>query len=207
MLAACLSDTHMRHDRVRVPPCDLLLHAGDFTRRGTRDEAVAFLRWLGAQPARHKVLVAGNHDDCFERDGAWARDACRREGVTYLENELVEIEGLRVWGSPMTPIFRHMAFNRPDEALASVWGQIPDNLDVLITHGPPRGVCDRMFLGARVGCPLLRDRVREARPKVHLFGHIHEASGEHHEAGVRYHNVAVARWLSREPRPPVMLTL
>ena len=209
MKLALLSDTHMRHRSIAVPEVDVVVHAGDFSRRGTRDEALAFLRWFSALPAGAKVLTAGNHEYWAEADPAGMRALARAHGVTYLEGEAADVAGLRVWGSPITPTFGRMAFNRPRGApIRAHWEAIPAGLDLLVTHGPPRGAGDRTFFGMRVGCADLLDVVRERRPAVHVFGHIHEGAGEARVAGVgtRFLNVASSRLLGGT-RPPVVIDL
>ena len=186
MRVVCVSDTHGMHARLDVPACDLLVHAGDFSRRGRREEFSAILAWMAAQPARARVLVAGNHDRFCEVASAEAHTLAAASGVRYLEDEGVEIEGLAIWGSPVTPAFHSLAFNRErGAALRAHWDRIPERVDLLVTHGPPRGLGDRVFFGAHVGCADLLARVRALAPRVHLFGHIHEARGEYHLAGVR----------------------
>lgn len=210
MRVACISDTHMRHDRVAVPPCDLLLHAGDVTRRGTMLELQAFLDWFGAQPIEHRVFVAGNHDLCCEREEGRTRTLAEEAGVVYLQDETVELGGLRLHGSPITPTFRNMAFNRdPGPAIQRHWDAIEAELDVLVTHGPPRGVLDRTFFGAHVGCEDLWTRVEAVAPRVHVFGHIHEAHGQDTRPGLatRFVNAASVPLLRRSPRPPLVLDL
>jgi predicted phosphohydrolase len=100
----CISDTHGTHDRIRVPEGDILIHAGDFMTSGNRTrEIVSFNEWLGSQPHRHKIVIAGNHDLLFESRADLARPLLT--AAVYLENSEVEIDGLRIWGSPVTPRF------------------------------------------------------------------------------------------------------
>ena len=111
------------------------------------------------------------------------------EGVHYLEDSGVEAGGLRVWGSPWQPEFGGWAFNLPrGEQLAAKWASIPAGLDLLITHGPPQGFGDRSWSAARTGCVDLRARVDVVRPKLHLFGHIHEDGGAWTHAGTTFVN-------------------
>lgn len=204
-----LSDTHMRHRELVVPPCELLVHAGDFSRRGTSAETREFIAWMASQPAREKVLVAGNHDRFAELEPERLRELTVRSGIRYLFDEEVTLLGLRIWGSPVTPAFRSMAFNRErGAAIRRHWDAIPAGLDLLVTHGPPQGIGDRAFFGAHVGCEALMDAVRQRPPRAHVFGHIHEAAGEYRDAGLstRFLNVAIARWLGGT-RPAVTFTL
>jgi Icc-related predicted phosphoesterase len=207
---ACISDTHMRHERIHVPPCDLVVHAGDCTRRGSMQELADFVGWFSRVPARHKVFVAGNHDRVCERRPEETRELAAAHGVTYLMDEACTVEGLRVWGSPITPTFRHMAFNRDrGDAILRHWALIPEDLDILVTHGPPHGILDRMFLGMHVGCADLRRRVEAVPPRLHVFGHIHEARGITVGEGgrTRFINAASSHLLPLRPHAPTIVEL
>jgi predicted phosphodiesterase len=179
----CLSDTHNLHERVRIPDGDVLLHAGDFTGRGTPREVEAFGEFLRRLPHRHKIVVAGNHDFLFQRKPERARAMLGE--LTYLEDASVRIDGLHLWGSPWQPWFHDWAFNLPrGQALAEKWALVPDGVDVLVTHGPPFGVLDRTITGERVGCHELTLARARIRPRLHLFGHIHESYGVEQQDGI-----------------------
>ncbi|MEM8601208.1 MAG: metallophosphatase domain-containing protein [Bacteroidota bacterium] len=182
MRFVCFSDTHGRHERVSVPEGDVLVFAGDACERGTLDELVRFLDWFGGQPHPHKVLVAGNHDwplDPSRPESEEARARVEAAGAVYLQDEALVLGGVKVYGSPWQPAFHDWAFNLPRGGpdLAHAWAQIPDDTDLLVTHGPPHGILDRNFMWKVCGCELLTARVAEVRPRVHVFGHIHEAAG------------------------------
>lgn len=141
MRIVCLSDTHNHHDFITVPDGDLLIHAGDLTGRGTMPEVLAVNKWLGTLPHRHKIIIAGNHDFGFEREPALFRSLITN--AIYLQHEAVEVAGLKIFGSPYTPWFHNWAFNVQSPAdMARHWSRIPDDTDILITHGPPEGVLD-----------------------------------------------------------------
>ncbi|WP_163993287.1 metallophosphatase domain-containing protein [Pyxidicoccus caerfyrddinensis] len=210
MRLVLLSDTHMHHEALTVPPCDVLIHAGDFTRRGRRQEVEEFLRWFSLREAREKVLIAGNHDFLCEEAPDLARALIQEAGVRYLQDEEAHVAGLRIWGSPMTPRFGQWAFNLdrgPD--LAAHWQRIPEGLDLLITHGPPSGLGDRTWSGVSAGCEDLLARVRQVRPRLHVFGHIHEAHGEYTLPGLatRFLNVSNCRLMPFGVRPPLVVEL
>jgi Icc-related predicted phosphoesterase len=207
MRIVCLSDTHNLHDRVAVPDGDLLLHAGDATMRGTLKEVTAFVDWLAGLPHRHKVVVAGNHDWLFQREPVVAR-ALVQASVAYLQDAAVEVEGLRIWGSPWQPEFMDWAFNLPRGApLREKWDRIPEGTDVLITHGPPHGILDRVDEGRQEGCRDLREAVGRVRPRLHLFGHIHEAYGVEVRDGTTFANASVCDRSYRPVNPPVVADL
>lgn len=172
----CVSDTHGFHVRTEIPPGDVLIHAGDITRRGDLADVRAFDAWLGTLPHPHKIVIAGNHDWCFERDPDAARAAITN--AVYLQDAAVTVAGLTVYGSPWQPRFHDWAFNLDrGPLLAEKWALIPPGIDVLVTHGPPHGIGDLCLGGDRAGCVDLLARVRVVRPKLHVFGHIHEAAG------------------------------
>ncbi len=202
MRIVAVADTHtFEADLGRVPDGDVFVHAGDMLRGGTLDELAPVAAWLAALPHRHTIVVAGNHDGCFaERRGAAL--ALLGPGVTYLEDAGCVIDGLRFWGSPWQPAYHDWAFNLPRGApLAERWAQIPADTDVLITHGPPRGRGDRGPVAQRYGCDDLRARVDVVRPRLHLFGHIHQDGGAWEDGGLV--SVNVTTW-ECERRPTVI---
>jgi predicted phosphohydrolase len=176
MRLVCLSDTHGLHDSLDVPDGDVLVHAGDCTRHGNEDEVRAFAAWLARLPHRDKVVIAGNHDWLFERKPEKARELLG--DVHYLLDEEVTLGGLRFFGAPWQPWFFDWAFNlRRGPELAAAWARIPDGIDVLVTHGPPMGVLDEVAPGRGVGCEELGKALERVRPRLHVFGHIHEGYG------------------------------
>jgi predicted phosphohydrolase len=201
----CISDTHNQHEALDVPDGDLLLCAGDITRRGDRADVESFDRWLSTLPHPHKVVIAGNHDFCFERDPgarAWLRHA------TYLQDSGCEIGGLRLWGSPWQPRFFDWAFNLNRGApLRERWDLIPPETDVLITHGPPWGVLDLTSRRVRAGCEELALAVARIKPRLHVFGHIHEAYGRVDVDGVIYVNACTCDLRYRPVQPPIVVDL
>ncbi|MBX3138620.1 metallophosphatase domain-containing protein [Candidatus Obscuribacterales bacterium] len=192
-----VSDTHNRLGRVKVPDGDMLIHCGDFTMRveaKTPSEHLSqvanFNRELGELPHRFKVVVAGNHETVFEQMNAEARALLTN--AVYLQDELVELAGLRIYGSPWQPEYRKWAFNLPRSSpeLAAVWQKVPDHVDVLVTHGPPKGILDRAPLWPTLGDEFLLERVLQVRPKVHCFGHVHHSAGVTEQNGTTFVNAA-----------------
>ena len=184
-----MADTHLYHRSLRVPDGDLLVHAGDLCRRGTLAELAIATDWLHELPHRHKIVVAGNHDWPLQTTGNEAR-ALLGDDIVYLEEQGATVLDLRIWGSPWQPEFFGWAFNLPrGPALAEKWAAIPMDLDVLITHGPPRGIGDRVSSTRAEGDDDLLERVRIVRPRLHLFGHIHEDGGVWDRDGTMFANV------------------
>lgn len=198
-----LSDSHSLHRRFEIPAGDLLIHAGDMTSRGGLQELAEFNRFLGELPHPHKVVIAGNHDFCFERSNYQARNVLTN--AIYLQDETVEIEGLTIYGSPWQPEFFDWAFNLPrGEPLRRKWAQIPEDVDLLVTHGPPHGILDFTVHKQQVGCEELLKRVLEVRPKAHVFGHIHEAYGQEESQGILFVNASICDVRYRPVNPPIV---
>ncbi|MCU0866457.1 MAG: metallophosphoesterase, partial [Planctomycetes bacterium] len=133
---------------------------------------------------------------------SWLRAA------TYLEDSEVTVDGVRIWGSPWQPWFYDWAFNlERGPAIAAKWDRIPAGIDVLVTHGPPAGILDRTDQGDAVGCADLLAAVRRVRPKLHVFGHIHEAYGTLEQDGVRFVNASNCSVRYRPVQPPIVVDL
>ena len=202
MRIVVISDTHSLHDQMTYNVEDfinpnglnVLLHAGDCTNVGRESDVRDFINWFkNIQGFKHKIFIAGNHDLAFENEPKWLYqyikpDLLIESNVTYLEDESIEIiseefsRPIKIYGSPWQPEIFNWAFNLPrnGEVLKSRWGDIPNDTDILITHGPPHGIRD--FIVDRsgtlqVGCELLRERVNTLKLLLHVFGHIHGAYG------------------------------
>jgi Icc-related predicted phosphoesterase len=195
----CISDTHTLHNRIILPEGDIIVHSGDFSNRGTEDEICDFLEWYSNTDFEHKILVAGNHDWGFERDPEIYEDMCKEYGITYLNDSGITLNGIKFWGSPVQPEFCDWAFNRrvkehsPSQYnwIKPHWDMIPEDTDVLVTHGPPYGVLDiSIYQGNNCGCPHLLNRVLEFKPEVHIFGHIHQWHGTCYRDGITYVNAS-----------------
>lgn len=200
-----LSDTHSQHDQIEVPEGDILIHCGDALGRGTVSDTIKFNAWLGALPHKYKIFVPGNHDELFEVNEGYARELMTN--ATVLIDEPIEIEGLKFYGSPWTPTFYNWNFMMPDSALAQVWSKIPNNLDVLITHGPPYGILDFNSRGDLCGSQTLHNAVIQKQPRIHAFGHIHEAAGTVRHNGTQFINAAVLDGWYNLGAPPQVVDL
>lgn len=208
MKFVAISDTHGCHRQLRLPKGDVLLHAGDITAHGGKDEAVDFLDWLAHQPFARKIFIAGNHDFFFERAAPALITSLIPDGVTYLNDSATEVEGWRIWGSPVTPWYHNWAFNRKRGApIDQHWQRIPPDTQILLTHGPPYGFLDLVVEEQHVGCQDLLRRVLNLQPKVHVFGHIHEAYGNIVRSGIRFVNASVLNEHYRLMNKPIVFEL
>ena len=177
MKIVLISDTHGNHNFI-IPEGDILIHAGDVSLRGTKKEIDCFIDWFQKQPHKHKIFIAGNHDFYFE-EALKNNIKINDTNLNYLNDSGCEIEGIKFWGSPIQPTFFNWAFNRErGEEIKKYWDLIPNDTDVLITHGPPHKILDLTKNGEYVGCEELKKKVLEIKPKLHVFGHIHEAYGK-----------------------------
>jgi Icc-related predicted phosphoesterase len=203
----CLADTHSLHDGLVVPEGDILIHAGDLTNQGSLEDVISFNSWISKLPHKHKVVIAGNHDFCFERRPQQA-EALLTDCI-YLKDNQIEIEGIKIYGSPWQPWFFDWAFNLPrgGPELRARWDAIPDDTDVLITHGPPLGQQDRTQRGEPVGCEILAERARQIKPKIHVFGHIHEGYGESSQDDTKYINASICTLAYIPSNPPIVSLL
>lgn len=183
-------DTHGHHRKLSPPDVDIAIFSGD---AGTyRDPAMNsihvkdFLEWFGELNIPIKIMIAGNHDSSIEHRLIWKSDF-KKAGIIYLEHELhvLEYKGqtITIFGSPYTPSFNNWSFNKARHKLHLFWDQIPENVDILVTHGPPMGILDLTYNQQKsyelCGCANLRKQiVGRIQPRFHLFGHIHNHMNE-----------------------------
>jgi len=176
-----ISDTHTQHHKFTIPECDILIHAGDYSHRGREEEVEDFYSWLDDQPANHKISVQGNHELWVEKNFELAKSIAQSvcPGVHFIQEEGVQIEGIKIFGSSWTPFFCNWAWNahrgietRKHAAL------IPLDTELLITHGPAYDILDYIpNQHTNVGCDSLLNRILESQVKLHICGHIHEGKG------------------------------
>lgn len=159
-----ISDTHGKHRELgNLPAADVIVHSGDFTFGGSDGEALDFMEWFCNLPYKYKIFIAGNHDDCMmdaTLDGL-------PEGVHYLADSEVCIEGVHFYGVPM--------FCGKKQVIERC-GDIPNNVDVLITHRPPLDILDGDEEN-HLGSASILYKVNDILPRIHLFGHAHNGYG------------------------------
>lgn len=177
-----LSDQH--GNLPEIQPCDILLIAGDIVPLEVQNYPFDSMKWLNGPfnewlesiPAKHVVATPGNHDFIFQKK----LDMVPKLRWHLLIDNLAEVEGLKIWGSPWQNWFYDWAFNAPDVGgevfLARKYAQMPDDTDIIISHGPPFGYGDQALDG-RTGSKALTDRIKETKPRLVVCGHIHEDRG------------------------------
>jgi Icc-related predicted phosphoesterase len=196
----CMSDSHTQTPS-SLPEGDILIHAGDWSNNGSTQDLIKFCDFIAkaAQKYKHVVVIAGNHDWCAEEKPQLTQEYIESAGAVYLNDEGVVLENIKIWGSPITPWFFDWAFNRHrGQAIQKHWDMIPQDTEVLITHGPPYGIGDQ--LGPRgsepfkhVGCANLTTTIDQSlkKLKLHVFGHIHEGHGVFYKSGTTYVNASI----------------
>src|ERR1051326_6399549 len=156
----CIADLHGHYPE--LPGGDLLIVAVYLTARDRQIEYKIFDDWLFEQKYKLKVVIAGNHDKKLQCDDPFL-DGYLGIEAEYLCDSGTEFEGLKIWGSPYTPEFMIWAFMLTPEQDMTHWDKIPDDVDILITHGPPYGIMDenldRQSLGSR-GLAAQYDRIQ-----------------------------------------------
>lgn len=177
-----ISDTHCQHSLLNVPKdIDIIIHSGDESNSRSPyinyKECMDFLEWYGSLNIKYKVFIAGNHSTAIEKRLV-SKETIESFGITYLENESVTIDGLKIWGSPHTPQFCNWAFMKARDKLHDVWQAIPDDTDVVVVHGPPKGILDLSYNRENIlehcGCKALFKRTTSLpNLKAVLSGHIH----------------------------------
>lgn len=214
MKIVCISDTHCQLDKIvdDLPDGDVLVHAGDLTYRGTLPEVSRELSILGSLTKKYKhiLMVAGNHDFLFEKHPQVARSICMENGILYMQDSSFMIDGINFWGSPYQPWFYDWAFNkRRGLDLERVWAQIPDNTNVLITHGPPRFHLETCPDGSEVGCLDLHNRIQYLPVlRLHVFGHIHLSYGmEESISGIKYVNASICTEEYKPTNLPIVVEI
>jgi Icc-related predicted phosphoesterase len=175
------SDTHELHSHLSWPEGDILVHAGDFTMIGRPDKIEEFGYWLRDSPFSAIVIIAGNHDILFQKKPEKAKKLLsKHDKIHYLEDTECRINGISFYGTPWQPEFGSgWAFNvNAEEELRKKWQNIPPDVQILITHGPPAGILDFTVDRKHAGSTsLLAEIIQRIKPKLHIFGHIHEGHG------------------------------
>lgn len=190
-----ISDTHNQHKKLdlNLEGVDFLIHTGDATSVGKENEVRKFNKWIGSLgiDKEHVIFTAGNHDFLMEKYcKSMIDEICTN--FTYLDQQVYECDGVKFYGAPHTPYFGGWAFNVPrGEELARIWARIPDDTDVLLTHGPPISILDQNMHGEHCGCQDLFNRTKELNLKIHAFGHIHHSHGTKEIDGTLYVNASM----------------
>lgn len=193
-----ISDTHEKHKGLEKSLIggDIIIHAGDITNRGSKVATEDFISWYNTLPYDYKIFIAGNHDFLFELNPSIVEEMLEPysgTGLIYLQDSLTEIEGLKIYGSPWQPNFHNWAFqSERGLEMEKHWNKIPENIDILVTHGPAYGFLDQV-IGEyeHLGCADLTNRILQVSPKIHVCGHIHTGYGYREFHGIKFLNASL----------------
>ena len=207
MRITVISDTHTKHGLIPLtdlPGGDLLIHAGDIMNSGyNKNDILDFCTWFHSlEQYDKKIFIAGNHDRMFENHPEGVEELLNIYfDIDYLQDEGYDLYDLdtdtstKIYGSPWQPEFYSWAFNLPKNGieLAGKWEAIPDNTDILVTHGPAFGTLDTVAGRPwdNLGCELLAQRIEVIKPKIHVCGHIHSGYGYTFKNGTHFFNASV----------------
>jgi len=220
-----ISDTHSGHHQLQLPPGDILIHCGDFSKSRTKlnsEEYTDFLAWFSSQEHRTKILIAGNRDDFMHTEVCHKYRSRSLEEIQKVQEMFTKNKdiiylcdssyqhhqhgvSITIWGSPWTRLYgkEGKAFQVSSQELKQKWDLIPEDTNILVTHGPPLGICDQNLAKQQAGCPELLDKVKWVKPQVHVFGHIHEGYGTLMNEDTLFINAAsidkVTKKLTNEP--------
>lgn len=212
-----ISDTHTKHrgiEKESLPGGDIIIHGGDLMNSGrVEDDIWNFCEWYSKLPYKNIIFIAGNHDRLFELYPGRIQEILEEyPNIIYLQDSFVEIpleedKKIKIYGSPWQPEFYNWAFNLPREGkeLEERWNAIPEDSDIVITHGPARGILDVSgppYSEPDLGCPLLRKRLDIIKPKIHVCGHIHGGRGYVYNNETHYFNASILDERYRYVNPP-----
>ena len=211
MRLVAISDTHLQHRKLDLPEAEILVHAGDFSNRGSVPEAREFLTWFKSLDYEYKILVPGNHDISCEYSENELRTELIKEGIYFESNGVVFIEDLVIFCYSWTPEIYPgspwgYTISRESESFERLWNLAP-KCDLLITHGPPKGILDRTEDDLLVGEDYMHSYVMRETPRVHIFGHVHESYGSLYKLGTNFYNVSICNLKYEPVNKPTVIDL
>jgi|688.fasta_scaffold717693_2 Icc-related predicted phosphoesterase len=186
-----ISDTHGYHQSVKLIGGDILIHSGDIVDYKRKIRTHEIIEWIDNTPYEYKLIVLGNHDE--ELSNFELPDK-----IILLNNKVVNIFGIRFYGVTSTVKERisRMCFGELSEL--EIKNELRDEkFDILITHGPPKGILDNRY-GNSIGSLNLLDYVSKNKPKYHLFGHAHHSKGTYFNGSTIFSNASIVHILADE---------
>lgn len=213
MKIVCISDIHGHIDNLIIPKCDILLIGGDVSKYGRDIHRDAnwfnfeFNNWLSKQPAKNIVMTPGNHDIIFDKSPSLISDL----KCEILIDKMIDIDGLKIYGSPWSITFYNWGFNLDEDKLELVWEKIPKEVDILLLHCPPYGIMDYTkhprYPSRRIGSKSLLKKINEVHPKLVIFGHNHGQPGSIEQNGITFINASIVDDLNKEVNNPIILEI
>tara|TARA_Y100000593_G_scaffold81696_1_gene152971 strand:- start:762 stop:1388 length:627 start_codon:yes stop_codon:yes gene_type:complete len=204
MKLVILSDNHTNYD-FETPDGDILIHCGDFTYHGKPSEIEKFRDYLKEQPHRHKLFIFGNHEKIDREVRYWIDYLEDGTGATCIHEKAICINGINFFGSSYTPKFMNWAFMHTKSARKRYWSNMNEDMDVLVTHGPPKGIMGKIENGTEIGCEYLLDFVERVKPNYHFFGHNHAGAGVQTNGDTLFVNAAILTEKYEMCKPPMIV--
>ncbi len=188
MKIIAFADTHTQHERLTIPEGDILIFAGDISGSGELHEIKRFNEWLGRLSHKYKFVIPGNHDRNFATN---PETKGMINNAFFMMDQEFSIDGIKFYFSPWAPQYEDWPLMKErGPAIKLVWDKIPEDTNVLVTHGPPCGILDKCLDDSHPGCEELLKVVNRIKPKIHIFGHIHK-SGAITIGETSFYNVSV----------------
>jgi Icc-related predicted phosphoesterase len=204
MKIVIISDTHSHE--IETPECDVLIHCGDATNKGTTKEYHTFIEWFSKAKAKHKIYVPGNHD--FGVQDILITQMIKESGINFLLDDKLIIDSVVFYGTPWCPKYGNWNFMPNDQMIRKYRDAIPDDVNVLITHSPPHSILDLTLGSENAGCDHLYNKIKKLdKLKVNCFGHIHEAYGQLKIDDVLFINAAIMNFFTKTINKPVVIEL
>lgn len=190
MKICAISDTHGQHRLLNIEPSDILCIAGDISPlmiQGRKAEMMHwlktdFLPWCEELPVNKVFVTFGNHELAISHMEEEVLDLVNPDSkVVFLINSGAEYNGYKIWGSPMSNKFGNWAYMKSEREELEIFRTMPDNVDILIVHGPPYNACDICWQHPygnheHLGNRALTVVIEEKEPKITLCGHLHTGS-------------------------------
>lgn len=225
MKIVAISDLHGQIPEITEQNYDILCICGDiFPLRAQNNLPQCeswlkkvFIPWCESLPCDTVLLIAGNHDLYFERTlGSDIYDVFSHTKIKYLENTSYEINGVTFYGTPYCHEFGNWSFMRSDECLSEIFENIPEDVDVLLTHDAPYGTSDICLditpwpNAGHIGSIPLRDAILDKAPKLVLHGHLHSTNHNVElmgETDTEVYNVSLLNEEYKMAYPPLILEI
>ena len=186
-----ISDTHGYHKNSELVGGDILIHSGDIVDYKGKIPNNEIIEWIDKSPYEYKIIVLGNHDEELLKFNLPDR-------IILLNNDLVDIFGIRFYGltSTLKELSATECFGQLTEL--EIKNEFKNEIfDILVTHGPPKGILDNKY-GNNIGSVSLLEYVKDHKPKYHLFGHAHHSKGTFFDGSTVFSNASIVYKLANE---------
>lgn len=200
MKITAISDIH--GNLINISKTDILIIAGDIVPLSIQRNLILselwlkteFTDWVSNIDCDKVIFIGGNHDFVLENDVFE-----NSQKLIYLKDSSITVDGIKIYGSPWCTM-HNWAFYKNENDIYNAWMNIPDDIDILVTHVPPSvGTYGTTTQKNRnymrdFGSPILTNIIETKKPKIHLFGHVHTGNHDMSEtlnSGSKLCNVSI----------------